>query len=165
MSTTEIYACKKNDKRLNLILELKNSWLVTPIICDYYGEKYKLEGSFVSATFIKEFDKLFNSGGLKDRDEYFAGLYYQELYMNKKMLKELLKKLDDVIVWAEEKNKQHNLCQLKESLKGLMKDYDYFLVESSLNCVSEILKELINMETYLKKRNYQTTHLKKGSEN
>lgn len=35
-----------------------------------------------------------------------------------------------------------------------MDKYDYFLIESSLNCVNNELRKLINMESYLKSRNY-----------
>ena len=154
MSYTEIYACKKGEKKLELISELKNSWLSTPVVADYYKEKYNLEGSFISPEFIKAFDNLFNSGELRDKDEYLAGLYYMELYMNHKMLKELFKKLDDVTAWADKQKRPHHLIELKEILDESMEKYDYFLVGSSLNCVSDELRKLINMESYLKSRNY-----------
>ncbi len=154
MSFTEIYACKKGEKKLEFISELKNSWLSTPVVADYYKEKYNLEGSFTSPEFIKAFDNLFNSGELRDKDEYLAGLYYMELYMNHKMLKELFKKLDDVVAWADKQKRPHHLIELKEILDESMEKYDYLLVESSLNCVSDELRKLINMESYLKSRNY-----------
>lgn len=155
MSYTEIYACKKSEKKLVLISELKNSWLSTPVVAEYYKEKYNLEGTWTSPEFSKEFDVLFNSGELKDKDEYLAGLYYMELYMNHKVLKEFFEKLDKVADWADKQERPHHLKELKKILENLMDKYDYFLIESSLNCVSDELRNLINMESYLKSRNYQ----------
>ena len=154
MSFTEIYGCKKGEKKLEFISELKNSWLSTPVIAEYFKKKYNLEGNWVTPTFTKVFDNLFNSGELKDKDEYLAGLYYMELYMNHKVLKEFFKKIDKVAEWADKEGIQHHLKELKEIIENSMDKYDYFLIESSLNSVSDELRKLINMETYLKSRNY-----------